>query len=85
LSAEVAELSAKAAAEGYAPSLSDAGVGALLAVAAAAGARYNVLINLKDNKDAAFAKKAREAVDAALARAQQGGERGRESYWRKAL
>ncbi len=69
LAAEVAELCAKAAAEGYAPSLSDAGVGALLAVAAAAGARYNVLINLKDSKDAAFAQSARAAADAALARA----------------
>ena len=44
-------------------------IGALLAVAAVAGARYNVLINCKDSKDAAFAATARAAADAALARA----------------
>lgn len=69
LAAETAELAATAALECYAPSLSDAGVAALLASASCDGARYNVLINLQGIKDQAFAKDTRAAAETFVARA----------------
>ena len=71
LAAEACELAAKAAKDAYEPSLSDAGAGAALALAAGVSARYNVLINLKDQPDAAFAKTTRAEADALIARAQK--------------
>ena len=63
---ELLKLAGKAAAKGNRNSLSDAGVAALAARAAAEGAYYNVRINLPGLKDADF--KARTAKSAAALR-----------------
>jgi glutamate formiminotransferase / formiminotetrahydrofolate cyclodeaminase len=63
------ELAAAVEAKGNQNSLSDAGVSALQARAAAQGAYYNVLINLKSLEDAAFVAETRARADRALARA----------------
>jgi glutamate formiminotransferase/formiminotetrahydrofolate cyclodeaminase len=68
LAAEAAELAAKAVAEGYAPSLSDAGVAVLLAAAAAGGARLNVLTNVQSLQDRAFADSAKVEATTLIAR-----------------
>ena len=65
--AEVAELSLEVAREGNQNSLSDAGVGGLMARAAAYGAYYNVLINLGGIEDEPWKQEVRERADAALA------------------
>ena len=71
LSAEAAELAARAAEHGYAPSLSDAGVGVLLALAACGGARLNVLTNLQSIKDQGFVKTTRAESEGLMARAHE--------------
>ena len=69
--AEVAELSLEVAREGNQNSLSDAGVGGLMARAAAYGAYYNVLINLGGIEDAAWTEQIRQRADAALDAAEE--------------
>ena len=66
---KAAALSVAAAKYGNASAVSDAGVAALLAEAAAKAAAYNVKINLPGIKDEAFAKDCRERMEKALAEA----------------
>ncbi len=63
------ELARDMARHGNRNSISDAGVGGLMGRAAAEGAYYNVLINLKGLEDKAFVEQTRAAADAAVARA----------------
>jgi glutamate formiminotransferase/formiminotetrahydrofolate cyclodeaminase len=63
----VVELAGAVGAKGNRSSLSDAGVAALVARAAAAGAYYNVLINTAGLADAAFVAGVRGKADAAFA------------------
>ena len=63
------ELARTAALKGNKNSLSDAGVAALAAEAAAAGARYNVLINLPNIPDDTFREDVKRRADALLDRA----------------
>ena len=63
------ELAREMARHGNRNSISDAGVGGLMGRAAAEGAYYNVLINLKSLEDKAFVKQTRTAADAAVAHA----------------
>lgn len=65
----VCELSVMAAKIGNAAAVSDAGVGAVLAEAAARGASLNVDINVGYLKDRGFARQAREEADALVQRA----------------
>jgi glutamate formiminotransferase len=51
--------------------LSDAGVGAQLALAAVAGARYNVLVNVRELEDEEFAAEHRARADDLLERARE--------------
>jgi len=67
----VLELAAQVAEKGNQNSLSDAGVGGLMARAAAWGAYYNVLINLPGIDDPEWCKQTREAADEAVARADE--------------
>ena len=71
--AELLELAAAVASKGNQNSLSDAGVAGLMAQAAAAGAHYNVLINLKGIEDAAWKQEIRARADRALALADERG------------
>jgi len=64
---EVAKIALEAAKHGNQNSLSDAGVGGAVAIAAAEGAFYNVLINLKDITDETYVSEMRARADAALA------------------
>jgi glutamate formiminotransferase/formiminotetrahydrofolate cyclodeaminase len=64
---ELAELAAGVASKGNQSSLSDAGVAGLMAQAAAAGAHYNVLINLRGIEDAGWKQEIRARADRALA------------------
>ena len=66
---KAAELSVTAAKYGNASAVSDAGVAALFAEAAAKAAAYNVKINLPGIKDEAFAKECRDRMEKALAEA----------------
>lgn len=63
---ETLELCARAAAKGNPSSLSDAGVAALMARAAAYGAYFNVLINLPGIEDKAWCRETRAKADAFL-------------------
>jgi glutamate formiminotransferase/formiminotetrahydrofolate cyclodeaminase len=63
------ELALEMARQGNRNSISDAGVGGLMGRAAAEGAYYNVLINLKGLADKAFVEQTRAAADEALAKA----------------
>ena len=63
------ELVREMARHGNRNSISDAGVGGLMGRAAAEGACYNVLINLKGLEDKAFVEQTRAAADSALAQA----------------
>jgi len=65
------ELAAIAAEKGLQSSLSDAGVGALVARACAEGAYYNVMINLRGLEPSAFTRATRARAAAALARARE--------------
>lgn len=71
--APVLELAAEVASKGNQNSLSDAGVAGLMARAAAYGAYYNVLINLRGIEDAAWRESVRSRADAALAKADDRG------------
>jgi formiminotetrahydrofolate cyclodeaminase len=66
---EVMELAREAAGEGYQPSITDAGVGGLLAHAGVVGCLYNVELNLQSVKDQAFAARVREEAAALRAAA----------------
>jgi len=68
---EAIGLCAYAAEKGNANSVSDAGVGALMARAGVEGAVLNVLINLGSVADAAFAKRMRAEAEAQLAEAER--------------
>jgi len=68
-SIEVLELAREAAARGNQNSLSDAGVAALCARAAAEGAWLNVLINLKNLSDEGTVRELRRRGEDALVRA----------------
>jgi glutamate formiminotransferase/formiminotetrahydrofolate cyclodeaminase len=72
---EILELVGDLEAHGNQNSLSDAGVGGLMARAGAYGAYYNVLINLKGIEDKPWCDKVRAAADAALARTDELGQR----------
>jgi glutamate formiminotransferase/formiminotetrahydrofolate cyclodeaminase len=74
-SVRAAELAGEVAAAGNQNSLSDAGVAALAAGACAEGAYYNVLINLADLDDPAWAADTRRRAADALARARAESER----------
>ena len=63
------ELAREMARHGNRNSISDSGVGGLMGRAAAEGAWYNVLINLKGLEDKAFVEQTRAAADKALAAA----------------
>jgi len=76
-SAEVLPLARSVARDGNANSLSDAGVGALMAEAAAWGAFYNVLINLGSVEDAEWKANALAEARAALEQARSVGEQVR--------
>ena len=65
--AKTAALSVAAAKKGNPSAVSDAGVAALFAEAAAKAAAYNVKINLPGIKDEAFAKECRDRMEKALA------------------
>ena len=65
---DVLELVAEVERLGNQNSLSDAGVGGLMAQAGAHGAYYNVLINLKGIEDVPWCAEIRQRADAALAR-----------------
>jgi glutamate formiminotransferase len=65
--AEVATLALDAARRGNRNSLSDAGVAGSVSMAAAEGAFYNVLINLKEITDEDYASEMHEKADKALA------------------
>jgi len=64
LSGELLKLAKKAAQKGNRNSLSDAGVAALAARAAAEGAYYNIRINLPGLKDQAFKEKIKRRATA---------------------
>ncbi len=66
---EVTDLAAAAATKGNKNSLSDAGVAGLCARAAAEGAYYNVMINLAEIKDKAYASKQSREADRILQKA----------------
>jgi glutamate formiminotransferase/formiminotetrahydrofolate cyclodeaminase len=70
-SVEVLELARTAGVRGNPNCASDAGVAASMALAAAQGGYYNVLINLKSVTDAAYVATTRERAAAALARARE--------------
>ena len=63
---EVFEIAKTAAEKGNPNSMSDAGVASLCALAAAEGAYYNVLINLKEITDEAYAAEMRAKAARAL-------------------
>jgi glutamate formiminotransferase/formiminotetrahydrofolate cyclodeaminase len=65
------ELAKSAALKGNKNSLSDAGVAALAAETAAAGAHYNVLINLPNIRDEVFREDMKRKAQALLEKAQQ--------------
>jgi glutamate formiminotransferase/formiminotetrahydrofolate cyclodeaminase len=65
------ELAKSTALKGNKNSLSDAGVAALAAEAAAAGAHYNVLINLPNIRDEVFREDMKRRAQALLEKAQQ--------------
>ncbi|MCA9667867.1 MAG: glutamate formimidoyltransferase [Myxococcales bacterium] len=67
---EVIELAGEVADKGNQNSVSDAGVGALMGLAAARGAFYNVKINTADISDTQWKRGVIERADAALARAE---------------
>jgi formiminotetrahydrofolate cyclodeaminase len=69
---EVLHLARRAADQGYEPSLSDAGVGALLAHAGVLGCLYNVQLNLQSVKDSGFAGPIRAEVDSLRSLAGEG-------------
>jgi glutamate formiminotransferase/formiminotetrahydrofolate cyclodeaminase len=71
---EVLELVAEVEAKGNQNSLSDAGVGGLMAWARAYGAYYNVLINLQSIEDAEWCAEIRGRADVALARTDELGQ-----------
>jgi glutamate formiminotransferase/formiminotetrahydrofolate cyclodeaminase len=64
MSVEVLELALLVAEKGNPGSITDAGVGGLMGRACAAGAHYNVLINLQGLGDDAFVEETRAAGDA---------------------
>ena len=68
---EVMDISAWAAGEGYQPSVTDAGVGALLGHAGLLGCLYNVHLNLQSVKDEAFAARVGEEAAALRAAAKE--------------
>jgi glutamate formiminotransferase/formiminotetrahydrofolate cyclodeaminase len=72
---EVLELVAEVEAKGNRNSLSDAGVGGLMARAGAYGAYYNVLINLQGIEDGAWCAEIRARADAVLARVDEAADR----------
>lgn len=65
------ELVLETARQGNRNSLSDAGVGGLMGKAAAEGAYYNVLINLKGIQDQGFGTATRQEADALVARSRE--------------
>ncbi len=65
---DIVEMARTLESEGMQSSLSDAGVGAAAARAAAAGAYYNVLINLPELEDGQYAEKIRNEADVLLER-----------------
>ena len=69
--ARVVELSMPVAEKGNVGAVSDAGVGALLAEAALLSAAFNIKINLRSIKDAAFAEKARSRMETLVASASE--------------
>jgi glutamate formiminotransferase/formiminotetrahydrofolate cyclodeaminase len=71
MSVEVLELSLLAVEKGSAGSITDAGVSGLMGRACCAGARMNVLINLKGLKDERFAAEARSRCAELMARADE--------------
>jgi glutamate formiminotransferase/formiminotetrahydrofolate cyclodeaminase len=79
----VLELVAQVAEKGNQNSLSDAGVGGLMARAGAYGTYYNVLINLKGIEDAPWKAEIRARADAALRAADELGVRVQESVLAK--
>ncbi len=67
----VLELANEVADKGNVNSLSDAGVGGLMARAAAYGAHYNVLINLSGINDADWSNNVRERAETAVQRSEE--------------
>jgi len=79
---EVAELCSRARAAGMKASVSDVGVGAAMARAAAVGAAMNVLVNLRDLGGVAEAQQLRSRAEAALRRTEEAAAAVEAHVWK---
>lgn len=68
---EILKLGVKISEEGNVNAVSDVGVGALMALSAVKGGRYNVLINVKSLKDEVKAEKLKNKADQIAAEAEK--------------